>query len=135
MSQSFNVFKVDDDPVVLDGMHAVLEPDCQMLMAQEAPDLVLRDIGLPGVDGYGLGRQIKDDSRRRGILLQRYPLDGVGRTRREGRSLTLGAAISNLPLEIAVIEHVRQQGRIVERRDFCGEATRRQTIWTMPAFR
>ena len=30
MSASFKVYVVDDDPVVLDIMHAILEPDCQV---------------------------------------------------------------------------------------------------------
>ena len=47
-------------------------------------------------------------------LMRRYRLDGVVQTR-VGRDMqTLSAAGENLPLEISVIEHVRDQGRIFE---------------------
>jgi len=223
MSQSFKVFAVDDDPVVRDVMTAILEPDCNIQtfasaedclarMDEEHPDYFLLDVNLPGMDGYALCRQIKDNGALRntpvtfvsgfdtieervkgydaggqdfivkpfepeellrkllvaqnmvqsqrqlaaqvedaellsslvmasmdetGILLQfmskliamdsageiaaglldllrRYRLDGVVQTR-VGRDIqTLSAAGENLPLEISVIEHVRDQGRIFE---------------------
>jgi DNA-binding response OmpR family regulator len=47
-------------------------------------------------------------------LLQRYRLEGVAQTRISGRTLTLSAQGSNLPLEVSVIEHVRNMGRIFE---------------------
>ena len=223
MSQSFKVFVVDDDPVVLSIMHAILEPDCTLQMfssaedcraklASESPDLFLLDINLPGMDGYTLCRQIKDDAAlcnipvifvsgndtieerikgydagaedfivkpfepeellrkfmvaqsmvlnqrslavqveeaemlsslvmasmdETGILLQfmskliamesaeevasgllelmqRYHLDGVVQTRLGSLTQTLSTAGKNLPLEVAVIEHVRDQGRMFE---------------------
>ena len=47
-------------------------------------------------------------------MMQRYKLDGVVQTRISGRTLTLSAHGSNLPLEMSVIEHVRTMGRIFE---------------------
>jgi len=223
MSSSFKVFVVDDDPVILDIMRAILAPDCtiqtffssedcQARLADEKPDLFLLDINLPGMDGYTLCRQIKDDGNlcnipvifvssndtieerirgydaggedfivkpfepeellrkvmvaqnmllqqrslrtqaedaemlsslvmasmdETGILLQfmskliamestddvaeglldlmgRYRLDGVVQTRLGNATQTRSAAGRNLPLEVAVIEHVRDQGRIFE---------------------
>ena len=223
MSHNFRVFAVDDDPAVLDIISAILGPDCllktfasaeecQVLMAEEKPDLFLLDINLPGIDGYTLCSQIKDDSALRstpvifvsghdtieerlkgydaggedfivkpfepeellrkfkvaqsmvlnqrslaeqiaeaellsslvmasmdetGILLQfmskliamdtpeeiadgllelmqRFRLDGVVQTRNGSVIQTLSAAGSNLPLEVSIIEHVRNQGRIFE---------------------
>ena len=223
MSPSFKVFAVDDDPVVLDILRAILEPDCeiqtfssvedcQARLATEKPDLFLLDVNLPGIDGYTFCRQIKDafETRRipvifvsgndtieerikgydaggedfivkpfepeellrkfmvaqsrvlsqrslttqaeeaemlsslvmasmdeTGILLQfmskliamesaedvadgllelmrRYRLDGVVQTRLGSVTQTRSAAGKNLPLEVAVIEHVRGQGRIFE---------------------
>jgi len=72
MSQSFKAFAVDDDLVVLDIISVILEPECQLQtflsaeacqlqLASEKPDLFLLDINLPGIDGYTLCRQIKDD--------------------------------------------------------------------------
>jgi CheY-like chemotaxis protein len=223
MSQTFKVFVVDDDPVVLDIIEAVLGPDCDLYtfadaescqeqLAEHKPDLFFLDVNLPGMDGYSLCRLIKDNSALRntpvifvsghdtieerikgydaggedfivkpfepeellrklfvaqnmvlnqrslaeqiaeaeylstlvmanmdetGILLQfmskliamesaeeiangllelmqRYRLDGVVQTRLGGTTTTLSAAGTNLPLEVSVIEHVRDQGRIFE---------------------
>ena len=72
MSQSFKVFAVDDDPVVLDIVHAILEPDCQLqtfasaedclvVLESEKPDLFYLDVNLPGMDGYAFCRHIKND--------------------------------------------------------------------------
>ena len=223
MSQAFKVFVVDDDPVVLGIMSAILEPDCeihtfataedcQARMTAEPPDCFLLDVKLPGMDGYRLCRLIKDTPALRntptifvsahdtieerikgydaggqdfivkpfepeellrkvliaqntvqqqrslavqaeeaellsslvmasmdetGILLQfmskliamesaeetalgllelmrRYRLEGVVQTRVGKKVETLSAAGRNLPLEVSVIEHVRDQGRIFE---------------------
>jgi CheY-like chemotaxis protein len=223
MSQTFKVFVVDDDPVVLDIIEAVLGPDCDLhtfanaedcakRLESEKPDLFFLDVNLPGMDGYSLCRSIKDNAELRntpvtfvsghdtieerikgydaggedfivkpfepeellrklfvaqnmvlnqrslaeqiteaeylstlvmanmdetGILLQfmskliamesadeiangllelmqRYRLDGVVQTRLGGTTTTLSAAGTNLPLEVSVIEHVRDQGRIFE---------------------
>ena len=78
MSASFKVYVVDDDPVVLDIMHAILEPDCQvetfpsaedclMQLESEKPDFFLLDVNLPGMDGYTLCRRIKDTPALRNI--------------------------------------------------------------------
>ncbi len=223
MSQLFKVFAVDDDPVVLSVMDAILEPDCQLQlfasaedclrqMQSEKPDLFFLDVNLPGMDGFALCREIRNDAALKktpvifvtacdtideringydaggddfivkpfepeellrkllvaknmvrdqrslaeqiaeaemlsslfmanmdetGILLQfmskliamesaaeistelldllrRYGLDGVVQTRVGSATQTRSAAGNDLPLEISVIEHVRDQGRIFE---------------------
>ena len=223
MSSTFKVFAVDDDPMILDIIRAILEPDCQLqlfasaedCLAQlesETPDLFLLDISLPGLDGYSLCRQIKDDARRHRIpvifvsshdtieerikgydaggedfivkpfepeellrkfivaqsivlnqrslagqledaellsslvmasmdetgillqfmskliamesaeeiasglieLMQRYRLESVVQTRVGNDTQTQSSEGRNLPLEVAVIDHVRNQGRIFE---------------------
>ena len=223
MSQSFKVFAVDDDPLILDVIDAILSPDCDLhtfanaedclaRLETEKPDLFLLDVNLPGMNGYDLCRHIKGEHELRnapvtfvsgndtieerikgydaggedfivkpfepeellrklkvaqtmalnqrslavqiqeaeylsslvmasmdetGILLQfmskliamdsaeeiaagllelmqRYRLDGVVQTRLGATIQTISAAGKNLPLEISVIEHVRDQGRIFE---------------------
>jgi CheY-like chemotaxis protein len=47
-------------------------------------------------------------------LIQRYKLDGVVQTRISGRTLTISAQGSNLPLETSVVDHARGMGRIFE---------------------
>ena len=223
MSQSFSVFVVDDDPLVLEIISAILGPECRIQtfasaeacltqLTSQQPDFFLLDIKLPGIDGYTLCRKIKDDPALRrtpvtfisshdtiedrirgydaggedfivkpfapeellrklkvaqnmafaqrsladqledaellsslamasmdetGILLQfmsrliaidnvaeiaasalelmqRFKLDGVVQTRLPDATQTVSAAGKNLPLEVSVIEHVRDQGRIFE---------------------
>ena len=223
MSHSLSVYVVDDDPLVLEIITAILAPDCEITtfesveacqekLADGQPDLFLLDVNLPGIDGFTFCRSIKDDFALRripvifvsskdtieeriqgydaggedfivkpfepeefirkvkvsqsfiasqkalaeqieeaellsslimasmdetGILLQfmskligmetteeiagellellrRYRLEGVVQTRIGSDMETISAAGKNLPLEVAVIEHVRDQGRIFE---------------------
>ena len=73
MNQLFNVFAVDDDPVVLGVMQAILEPDCQLQLypsaedclqqlQSEKPDLFLLDVNLPAMNGFALCRAIRSDA-------------------------------------------------------------------------
>lgn len=73
MSNPFKVFVVDDDPLILDVLQSILEPDCvvetfasaeecQARLASEKPDMFLLDVSLPGMDGYSFCRQLKDDN-------------------------------------------------------------------------
>lgn len=72
MSESFKVYVVDDDPVILESMCAILGDDCLVeifgdaesclgRLEQESPDMFLLDVCLPGMNGYDLCRRVKDD--------------------------------------------------------------------------
>jgi len=72
MSQSFTVSVVDDDPLILEIIQTVLEPDCRVQPFENAeacwaaletqkPDLFFLDVNLPGMDGFTLCRKIKDN--------------------------------------------------------------------------
>ena len=74
MSQSFKVYAVDDDPLVLDIIQTILEPDyplttfenaeaCCAALESAKPDLFFLDVSLPGMNGYALCRKIKEDPR------------------------------------------------------------------------
>jgi len=73
MSETFSVFVVDDDPMVLDILLGILEPEypveafnsaeqCLQRLAERKPGMFLLDVRMPGMDGYTLCRQIKDDA-------------------------------------------------------------------------
>ena len=73
MESAFKVFVVDDDPAVRDIICAILEEEypvqsfesaeeCLAALAEKRPDLILLDINLPGMNGYTLCRQLKNDS-------------------------------------------------------------------------
>jgi DNA-binding response OmpR family regulator len=223
MSDPFRVFVVDDDPIILEVIRNIVEPDhtvetfasaeaCMARLQVDKPDMFLLDVGLPGMDGYAFCRWIKDDDGlcqipvtfvsghdtiearidgydaggedfvvkpfepeellrkiriaqhiaqnqqtlreqadaseylatlalasmdEAGIvlqfmskligwnserevaeglleLMQRYRLDGVVQARTAQRSLTLSKSGTDLPLETAVINHVRGMDRIFE---------------------
>lgn len=63
------VFLVDDDPVVLKLQHRALSPfydvvplsraeDALALFSQQAPDIVISDLNMPGIDGMELRRRL-----------------------------------------------------------------------------
>ncbi|MBI4985433.1 MAG: response regulator, partial [Rhodocyclales bacterium] len=72
MEDTFSVFVVDDDPAAQLMLVTVLEAACavaafasaeacQQALATARPNLILLDIGLPGMDGYAFCRWLKDD--------------------------------------------------------------------------
>jgi CheY-like chemotaxis protein len=78
LSDAFKVFAIDDDPLILEIMREILEPDCtvetfesveacQPRLEVEKPGMLLLDVSLPGMDGYAFCRAIKDDDSLRDI--------------------------------------------------------------------
>lgn len=72
MESNLRVFAVDDEPIILDILHATLAADCELqtfasaeaclsAVADNKPDLLLVDVSMPGMDGYALCRHLKDD--------------------------------------------------------------------------
>ncbi len=64
---------VDDDPDILDGITAVLETQpyrlatardgkkCMEMIAQQVPDLLILDLLMPRLDGWGVIREMRGD--------------------------------------------------------------------------
>jgi diguanylate cyclase (GGDEF)-like protein len=72
------ILVVDDQPTNIQTLHQVLKEECDVSMAtsgeqaiafcqRRAPDLVLLDIMMPGIDGYEVCRRLKADPATRDI--------------------------------------------------------------------
>jgi len=72
MEEKLKVFIVDDDPVLLEILGAVLDSDfyreifssgedCLARIAESPPDIVILDLTLPGISGFELCRRLKGD--------------------------------------------------------------------------
>ncbi len=68
------VYVIDDDSSAARLLEKILESryvsasfhsaeDCLLAIAERLPDLLLLDVGLPGIDGFALCRQLKEDAR------------------------------------------------------------------------
>lgn len=69
------ILVVDDDPDILDSITAVLETQpyriatardgkkCMEMIAQEIPDLLILDLLMPRMDGWGVIREMRGDPR------------------------------------------------------------------------
>jgi DNA-binding response OmpR family regulator len=80
MNENFSVYVVDDDPMILDMLRAIIAPHypvetfesveaCQQRLAERQADCLLLDVSLPGMDGYQFCRLLKDDAASRDIAV------------------------------------------------------------------
>jgi len=70
---------VDDDPDILEGITAILESQpyrlatardgkkCMETIAQEIPDLLILDLLMPRMDGWGVIREMRSEPRYTGV--------------------------------------------------------------------
>lgn len=96
-----SVLVVDDDPVMRllcsinlqrEGMRVLEAADGRLALARarvERPDLVLTDVSMPGLDGFGLAEALRRDERTREIPL--IFLSGETPGANEARAHELGA--------------------------------------------
>src|SRR5258706_7164840 len=94
------ILVVEDEPaslklanlVLSDSGHEVTEAysaeEALKTVHDNCPDIILLDLALPGIDGLSLAKQLKEDSRTRGIPIvavtaypERFPKEGVLRAR------------------------------------------------------
>jgi signal transduction histidine kinase len=95
------VLAIDDDPIARAALAAALSDDGLRLItaadaagalartAQWVPDVVLLDIGMPGIDGFQLARQLMAQPRLADVPV--IFVTGRGETEAELRALALGA--------------------------------------------
>ena len=70
---------VDDDPDILDGIMLILEDEpyrlatardgkqCVAMVKQEVPDLLILDLLMPRMDGWGVIRELRSEPRYAGV--------------------------------------------------------------------
>ena len=75
MNENLSILIVDDDPDILDGIVVILESQdydlrtardgvqCLNLLKEEVPDLLILDLLMPRMDGWGVIREVRSDSR------------------------------------------------------------------------
>ncbi len=73
MTQPPYILVVDDDPDILEGILAILETQgyrlatardgkkCMEMIAQEIPDLLILDLLMPRMDGWGVIREMRSE--------------------------------------------------------------------------
>ena len=79
MTQQQLILIVDDDPDILDNIVTVLETQpyrlatardgkkCMEMIAEEIPDLLILDLLMPRMDGWGVIREVRSDPRYMGV--------------------------------------------------------------------
>ena len=99
-SQEISLLVVDDQPVNIQALYQVFSQDHQVLMAtsgeralslcrQNPPDVVLLDVVMPGMDGYQVLRQLKEDPQTMAIPVIFVTAKDAAED--EARGLALGA--------------------------------------------
>ena len=100
MREAARVLVVEDDADAAESLGMLLEilghrvvvvhdgPDALRAAQDEPPDVMLVDVGLPGMDGYEVARRVREDRGLGGVLL--VALTGHGREEDRHRALEAG---------------------------------------------
>jgi two-component system alkaline phosphatase synthesis response regulator PhoP len=79
MEEKPYILIVDDDPDILEGITTILETrpyrlatardgkKCMEMIAQEIPDLLILDLLMPRLDGWGVIREMRSEARYAGV--------------------------------------------------------------------
>lgn len=111
-----HILLVDDNPDVIDSMalllslygHEVLQSqngqEAIEIALREQPDLILLDIGLPGMDGYQVCREMRNAGLNTAMIVA---LTGYGREEDRGRAADAGFDhYLAKPVDVAVLEEL-----------------------------
>lgn len=110
MNENLSILIVDDDPDILDGILMILESqdyhlrtardglECLKLLKDEVPDLLILDLLMPRMDGWGVIRNVRNDSRyeRMPIMVLTTVIEDASRRRYEletGQAMDIQAYI------------------------------------------
>ena len=110
MNENLSILIVDDDPDILDGILIILESrdyhlrtardglQCIDLLKEEVPDLLILDLLMPRMDGWGVIRKVRSDPRyeKMPIMILTTVIEDASRRRYEletGHSMEIQAYI------------------------------------------
>ncbi len=110
MNENLSILIVDDDPDILDGILTILESQdyhlrsardglqCLDLLEEEVPDLLILDLLMPRMDGWGVIRKVRSDTRyaRMPIMVLTTVIEDASRRRYEletGQAMDIQAYI------------------------------------------
>lgn len=110
MKEKLSILVVDDDPDILDGILMILESrdyhirtardgmQCLALLKEEIPDLLILDLLMPRMDGWGVIREVRGDPRfaKMPIMILTTVIEDASRRRYEletGHSMDIQAYI------------------------------------------
>ena len=110
MKENLSILVVDDDPDILDGILMILESrdyhlrtardgvQCLQLLKDDIPDLLILDLLMPRMDGWGVIREVRSDSRYQDmpIMILTTVIEDASRRRYEletGHSMDIQAYI------------------------------------------
>ncbi len=110
MNENLSILIVDDDPDILDGILMILESQdyhlrtardglqCLKLLNEEIPDLLILDLLMPRMDGWGVIRTVRNDSKyaKMAIMVLTTVIEDASRRRYEletGQAMDIQAYI------------------------------------------
>ena len=123
MKENLSILIVDDDPDILDGILMILESQeyhlrtardglqCLELLKEEIPDLLILDLLMPRMDGWGVIREVRRDSRYANmpIMILTTVIEDASRRRYEletGHSMDIQAYIEKPAKPVELLQMV-----------------------------
>jgi len=123
MKENLSILIVDDDPDILDGILMILESQeyhlrtardglqCLELLKEEIPDLLILDLLMPRMDGWGVIREVRRDSRYADmpIMILTTVIEDASRRRYEletGHSMDIQAYIEKPAKPVELLQMV-----------------------------
>jgi len=125
MHENLSILIVDDDPDILDGILMILESQdyhlrtardgvqCLDLLKEEIPDLLILDLLMPRMDGWGVIRKVRNDSRfgKMPIMVLTTVIEDASRRRYEletGQAMDIQAYIEKPAKPAELLEMVER---------------------------
>jgi len=125
MMENLSILVVDDDPDILDGIMMILASrdyhlrtardgiQCLELLEEAVPDLLILDLLMPRMDGWGVIRKVRGDSRYKNmpIMILTTVIEDASRRRYEletGHAMDIQAYIEKPAKPVELLDMVEK---------------------------